>query len=93
MEKKEFINSIKEGALKGYTEYRIFPSVTIAQAILESGWGRSQLAERANRDRVTTLRQQNRGVTKSVKPCPGTHTRDDIAICEGDDLVASQTVV
>jgi peptidoglycan hydrolase-like protein with peptidoglycan-binding domain len=47
VDRKEFINSIKEGALKGYTEYRILPSLTIAQAILESGWGSSQLAQRA----------------------------------------------
>jgi peptidoglycan hydrolase-like protein with peptidoglycan-binding domain len=44
MDKREFINSIKEGALKGFREYRILPSLTIAQAILESGWGSSQLA-------------------------------------------------
>lgn len=47
MEKKEFINSIKEVALKGYEEYRILPSLTIAQAILESGWGSSYLAVKA----------------------------------------------
>ena len=48
MDKNSFINSIKEGALKGYAEYRILPSLTIAQAILESGWGTSQLAVKAN---------------------------------------------
>jgi peptidoglycan hydrolase-like protein with peptidoglycan-binding domain len=47
MDRSEFINSIKDGAIKGYTEYRILPSLTIAQAILESGWGSSQLAQRA----------------------------------------------
>jgi peptidoglycan hydrolase-like protein with peptidoglycan-binding domain len=47
MHKKEFINSIKEGALKGQQEYSILPSLTIAQAILESGWGRSSLAVKA----------------------------------------------
>jgi lysozyme len=47
MDRKEFINSIKEGALKGYEEYRILPSLTIAQAILESGWGSSGLAIKA----------------------------------------------
>jgi Muramidase (flagellum-specific) len=48
MDKKEFINSVKEGALKGQREYGILASLTIAQAILESSWGRSQLAMRAN---------------------------------------------
>lgn len=47
MNRNEFINSIKEGALKGYADYRILPSLTIAQAILESGWGSSQLSVRA----------------------------------------------
>lgn len=47
MDRKEFIDSIKEGAIRGLTEYRILPSVTIAQAILESSWGSSQLAQRA----------------------------------------------
>lgn len=48
MDRNEFINSVKQGALKGYADYRILPSLTIAQAILESGWGCSQLAESAN---------------------------------------------
>lgn len=47
MDKKDFINSIKEGALQGYKTYNILPSVTISQAILESGWGSSQLAIKA----------------------------------------------
>jgi flagellum-specific peptidoglycan hydrolase FlgJ len=47
MERKEFINSIKEGAVKGGKDYGIIPSLTIAQAILESGWGTSQLSKRA----------------------------------------------
>jgi peptidoglycan hydrolase-like protein with peptidoglycan-binding domain len=48
MEKKEFIDSIKEGALKGRADYGIIPSLTIAQAVLESGWGTSQLSKKAN---------------------------------------------
>jgi peptidoglycan hydrolase-like protein with peptidoglycan-binding domain len=47
MDRREFINSIKEGALKGYADYSILPSLTLAQAILESGWGSSRLSERA----------------------------------------------
>ena len=47
MDKKNFINSIKEGALKGQMDYGILPSLTIAQAILESSWGRSELAVKA----------------------------------------------
>lgn len=48
MEKKEFINLIIDGALRGMTDYGILPSLTIAQAILESSWGNSKLAQRAN---------------------------------------------
>lgn len=48
MNKSEFINSIKDGALRGQAEYNILPSLTIAQAILESSWGGSQLTLKAN---------------------------------------------
>jgi peptidoglycan hydrolase-like protein with peptidoglycan-binding domain len=48
MNKQEFISSIKEGAVKGQADYGILPSLTIAQAILESGWGSSQLSLKAN---------------------------------------------
>jgi Muramidase (flagellum-specific) len=48
MNKQEFINSIKEEAMRGQREYGILASLTIAQAILESGWGKSQLAVKAN---------------------------------------------
>jgi peptidoglycan hydrolase-like protein with peptidoglycan-binding domain len=39
LDKKEFINLIKEPAIKAYKKYNILPSLTIAQAILESNWG------------------------------------------------------
>lgn len=41
--KDKFINSIKGGAIEGYKKYNILPSLTIAQAILETGWGRSSI--------------------------------------------------
>ncbi|GIM80004.1 hypothetical protein Aau02nite_88550 [Amorphoplanes auranticolor] len=40
----EFIAASVSGAQRGWREYGVPPSVTIAQAILESGWGRSGLA-------------------------------------------------
>ncbi|WP_336862592.1 glycoside hydrolase family 73 protein [Peribacillus frigoritolerans] len=43
-----FISSIKEGAIDNYNEYGILPSITIAQAILESGWGKSELSVKYN---------------------------------------------
>jgi peptidoglycan hydrolase-like protein with peptidoglycan-binding domain len=47
MDKKIFIDKVKEGAIEGQRLYNILPSLTIAQAILESGWGASQLAVKA----------------------------------------------
>ncbi len=45
MSNQEFLNFIIPGAQKGYSKYGIFASVTIAQAIEESGWGKSSLAK------------------------------------------------
>ena len=44
----KFINSIKSGAIKSYKETKILPSITIAQAILESNWGESNLFKESN---------------------------------------------
>lgn len=44
----DFIEKIKEGAIKGWKTHGILPSLTIAQAILESDSGNSELAVRAN---------------------------------------------
>ncbi|MEV4707993.1 sporangiospore maturation cell wall hydrolase GsmA [Actinoplanes sp. NPDC049316] len=41
---EQFIRASVGGAQRGWREYGVPPSVTIAQAILESGWGRSGLA-------------------------------------------------
>ena len=35
-----FIEKIAPGAIKAYKEYGVLPSLTLAQAILESGWGK-----------------------------------------------------
>lgn len=43
MNKQDFINAIRQGAIDGYTKYKILPSLTMAQAILESGWGESHI--------------------------------------------------
>lgn len=42
-----FIDKVKDGAIAGWHEGKILPSVTIAQACLESGWGTSDLAKNA----------------------------------------------
>lgn len=40
----KFINKIKKRAIKNYEEFGVLPSITIAQCILESGWGNSELS-------------------------------------------------
>jgi flagellum-specific peptidoglycan hydrolase FlgJ len=42
----QFIEAAVPGAQRGWREFGVPPSVTIAQAILESGWGRSSLSTR-----------------------------------------------
>ena len=44
---RQFLSAIKQGAMDGANE-GILPSITAAQAILESGWGSSQLAKAPN---------------------------------------------
>ncbi|MBB2944095.1 flagellar protein FlgJ [Actinoplanes lutulentus] len=41
---EQFIKAAVPGAQQGWRDYGVPPSVTIAQAILESGWGRSGLS-------------------------------------------------
>ncbi len=48
MDKKTFINKVKDGAVKGMKNYGVLASLTIAQGILESGWGSSALSTKAN---------------------------------------------
>ena len=49
MTSNEFIKYVSEIAVKDWLKRRIMlPSVVIAQAILESGWGSSELATKAN---------------------------------------------
>ncbi len=44
-EKKRFIELIGSAAVAAYGEYKILPSLAIAQAILESNWGKSGLSK------------------------------------------------
>lgn len=46
--KKRFIDDISGVALENYKNYGILPSITISQAILESGWGQSTLSSEYN---------------------------------------------
>lgn len=41
---KAFLDSIHDGAISTWKQYGVLPSLTAAQAIIESGWGQSSLA-------------------------------------------------
>lgn len=43
-----FFNSIKQGAIDTWGKHNFLPSVTAAQAAIESGWGTSGLTAEAN---------------------------------------------
>src|SRR3712207_2357289 len=43
-----FINKVKDGAIATQKKYNVLASITIAQAILESGWGKSKLTMECN---------------------------------------------
>lgn len=45
---EEFIECIGRAAVKEYTRFKVLPSLTVAQAILESNWGRSGLSQKAH---------------------------------------------
>jgi flagellum-specific peptidoglycan hydrolase FlgJ len=45
---KKFIDELTPTAIDIYNKYDILPSVTISQAILESGWGKSELTSKSN---------------------------------------------
>ena len=48
MNNDEFIKRVGDYAVKHYSKHKILPSLTIAQAILESSWGKSELAVKAH---------------------------------------------
>ena len=48
LEKSKFIEEVKDGAMYNYNKYGILPSITVSQAILESGWGKSKLSKESN---------------------------------------------
>lgn len=45
---QQFIQSVAQGAIDGWNQYSVLPSITVAQAILESGWGQSSLSTSAH---------------------------------------------
>lgn len=47
-EKIEFVKMVAKQSKQNYYEYGVLPSITTAQAILESGWGQSSLTKESN---------------------------------------------
>lgn len=48
MNKQDFLKEVAFYAVADYERSKVLPSLTIAQAILESGWGKSGLAKNSN---------------------------------------------
>lgn len=48
MSKQAYIDKVGKLAIEDYPKSKLLPSTVIAQAILESNWGRSELATKAN---------------------------------------------
>ena len=44
----DFLNQIKQGTINTWTTHQVLPSISAAQAILESAWGQSTLATSAH---------------------------------------------
>lgn len=44
----DFINAVKDGSIASMKKHGVLASITVAQAILESGWGRSKLTQECN---------------------------------------------
>ena len=63
--KLEFIESVSEVAYDNYKSYGILPSITISQAILESGWGESKLSSEYNN--LFGIKADSRWSGKSVE--------------------------
>lgn len=73
---KGFIDELSEQAIENYEKYNIFPSITIAQAILESGWGESDLTKESNN--LFGIKADNRWDGKSVNVKTGENYNDTV---------------
>ena len=64
-EKVEFVKTVAQKSKANYTDYGILPSITTAQAILESGWGQSSLTKNSNN--VFGIKADSRWTGKKVQ--------------------------
>lgn len=67
MNQQEFIDKVKDIAISDWHNSGILPSITIAQACLESGWGTSELATKANNLFGIKAKEDWKGNTHTVK--------------------------
>ena len=67
MTNSEFIKMIGKAAVAEYPRFKILPSLTIAQAILESNWGKSMLSQRAHNYFGMKAGSSWKGATYSAK--------------------------
>lgn len=73
----DFIEQVRDGAIETYRKYGVLPSITVAQAALESGWGKSELVHRGAKITMlrllqprTTKRQRGRCSTQAMRQIP-----------------------
>lgn len=75
--KKEFIDRVSVVALEGHKQYGILPSLTIAQSILESAWGKKHIGNNIfgikkgstwkGKTRIVTTTEYIKGQKKTIK--------------------------
>ena len=72
----KFIDNLSKQAILNYREYVILPSITVGQAILESGWGESQLTQKSNN--LFGIKADNRWDGKSVNVQTGENYNETV---------------
>lgn len=72
----KFIDELSQQAILNYEQYKIFPSITVGQAILESGWGESQLTLESNN--LFGIKADKRWDGKSVSVKTGENYNDTV---------------
>lgn len=72
----KFIDELSKQAILNYDEYNIFPSITVGQAILESGWGESDLTIESNN--LFGIKADKRWDGKSVSVKTGENYNDTV---------------
>lgn len=75
-EKIEFVKKVAHKSKENYYDYGILPSITTAQAILESGWGQSSLTKNSNN--VFGIKADSRWTGKKIEVSTSENYNDKI---------------